>query len=114
MSADLHARARELEQQAAEVRGALDEIYAQLTEDEADSFMARMAERFRDERDAAQREVTALKSRLASEANVWEARALQAEEKVAEARAVIGSILNNPTSERRTVQGSLLMLNDKL
>lgn len=110
----LHARAQALEDQATAIRDELAGIYADLAEDDGDSFMARMAERFRAERDAAIRENIGLKSQLATRNGEYEARFRAMESRFYDMRQAIGSVLNNPRTPRDHVQSVLLQVHEKV
>lgn len=114
MSDDLHKRAIELEEQAAAVRDELNEIYTKLSDDDGDSFVARMAERFRDERDEARRQVTGLQAELLSRDGEYEARFRATEARFYDMRTAIGNVLNNPKTPRDHVQSILLQIHAKV
>lgn len=114
MSEKLQRRALELEAQQAAIREELDDILAALADDEDDSFMFRLATRFQEERDAALRELAALKGKLASEETAWEARFRALESRFQQARSTIARVVDHPLWPRDQVQSELLLVNERI
>lgn len=114
MSAELQERARHLEARAAAIREELDDIYAELTDSEEDSFMFRLAARFQEERDTARRELAVVKAQLSTDETTWEARFRAVESRFHQMRRVIAAIVNDPLSPRDQVQSSLLLVHEKV
>lgn len=114
---DPRERARELEDTIADARAELDAIYAEMVTDAGDAFLIRVADRFRDERDAARREAAELKERFSQfdiVSSTWEARFRALEARFGPLRSVVASVLNEPLSSRDRVQSQLMLAYEKV
>lgn len=115
-TAELHRLAESLEAGRGEIGRQLDELYTYIAgeEDGRDSFMVRVADRFREERDQARRELAELKAEVGAAEGHYEAKYNSLVLTFTALRTTVGKLINTPLSTRDQVQSALMLAYEKV